>query len=207
MTPAYKLNVKQFIRQFCVDCANGTSRDTELDGITPYTVQGTVKSCATDGRLEVLCACSDDDGDGIGETSYKKLVYIGQDGSVTFLANYDRTLTNKYTPISPVDCNVPGDNLVAARARYKTISNVGTWVLGADSALPTSSVSVAVVSVGNVATPPTVTDAGGTYPLFYGQALSWSTQFSRDVSGLRPPLVFTSNLGDSLAVAWVEEVT
>ena len=177
--------------------------------VDPYVVAvgNTLAECSPGSTIKIECACDDADGDSVGEVSYRKIVSISNSGNVTLLATYNRALTALYTPVSPVDCNVPGDNLVAARARYKTLSGVGTWVLGADSALPTSSVSVAVISVGNVATPPTVTDSGGTYPLFSGQALSWSTQFSRDVSGLRPPLVFTSNLGDSLAVAWVEEVT
>lgn len=157
-------------------------------------------------EIEILCKCDDVNADGVGEVSYKEIVSIAPDGTVTSLAIFNQGMTAAYTPVNPVSCEVPGDNLTAAKPRYKVLTNAATWVLGADSALPTSSVAVSVIAVGNIATPPTVTDAGGTYPLFAGQSVAWATQFQRDVSGLRPPLTFTCTAGSVIAVSWLEEV-
>ena len=175
--------------------------------IDPYVVGAgnTLDECSPGSTIKIVCRCDDADADGVGEISYKEIISISNSGVPTLLSTYNRTLTAVYAPVSPVDCSVPGDNLVAARARYKVVSGPATWVLGADSVLPTSSVAVAVVAVGSVATPPTMTDAGGSNSLFSGQSLSWSTQFARNVSGLRTPLVFTANAGDILTVSWVEE--
>lgn len=180
---------------------NDDRRDTLLAEIS------TLLSNQNPSQIDVVCRCDDTDADGIFESSYKQIVSISPEGVVTILANYNQSLSAKYTPVSPGDCSVPGDNLVAARPRYKVLTGVGTWVLGADSALPTSSVAVSVIAVGNVAMPPTVTDVGGTSPLFVGLSLSWSAQFPRDIAGLRTPLVFTSHVGDVLAISWIEEVT
>lgn len=174
--------------------------------LDPYVVgAGNALSICSSGTIDILCKCDDTDADGIGETAYKEVVSISANGTVTVLATYNRTMTAAYTPVSPVDCSVPGDNLIAMSPRYKVLTNASTWVLGADSVIPTSSVSVSVIAVGNIATPPTVTDAGGTYPLFAGQSVSWSTQFDRDVSGLKPPLTFTCTAGSTLAISWQEE--
>lgn len=158
------------------------------------------------GKIEIVCRCDDTDGDGVGEVSYKEIVKIDDAGTVTVLATYNRTMTAVYTPISPIDCSVPGDNLIAVEPHYKVLTGAQTWSVAADATLPVTSVTVMVVAIGNVATPPTVTDAGGTHPLFSGQSVSWSAIYSRDVAGLRSPLVFTCTAGSTLAVAWTEEV-
>lgn len=156
------------------------------------------------GKIEIVCRCDDTDGDGVGDISYKEIVKIDDAGTVTLLATYNRTMTAPYTPVSPIDCSVPGDNLVAVEPHYKVLTGAQTWSVAADATLPVTSVTVMVIAAGTVA--PTVTDAGGTYPLFAGQSVSWSTIYARDVAGLRAPLVFTCTAGSTLAVAWTEEV-
>jgi hypothetical protein len=177
-----------------------------LDGITPYVTLGAVTICGSTTQIEIVCKCDDADGDGVGEVSYREIISIDAAGFVRSLATYNRSMTAAYTPVSPIDCSVPGDNMIAAQPRYKVLSGVGSWVLNTDTAMPTSSVTFTVVTVGSSATPPTVTDFGGTYSLFSGQSVTWSTQYARDVAGLRTPLTLTTRVGDTVAVAWVEEV-
>jgi hypothetical protein len=158
------------------------------------------------GRIEIVCRCDDTDGDGVGEISYKEIVKIDDAGVTTILATYNRTMTTAYTPVSPVDCSVPGDNLVATTPRYKVLSGVGTWVLNADSVSPTTSVTFTVITVGNVANPPSVTDSAGTNSLFAGQSVTWSVIHQRDVAGLKSPLSLSTKAGDVVSVAWTSEV-
>lgn len=158
-----------------------------------------------DGQIEVVCRCDDADGDGAGEISYKEIVSISPTGVVTVLANYNSGMTAPYTPISPVACSTPGDNLVRVRPGYKVLTGPEIFTLGADTTPPTVSVTFTVVTVGNAATPPTITTYAGTYPIFAGQSGSWSSVYSRDVSGLKPPLVITANAGDTIAVLWEDE--
>lgn len=194
----------RFLRRYTVDWRGNTvAHDTTLDGVTAYTVLGTVKACSA--TIEVRCACDDTDGDGVFETAYRRIVSIDPSGTVTILANYDKTLTTPYTPVSPGECDVPGDNLIGVRPKYRVLNTVDTWVLNADSIVPTISVTFTVVAVGNVLTPPTLETAEGTYPLYALQSLSFSAIYGRDIIGLKAPLVLTTNAGDVVSVAWTEE--
>ena len=153
----------------------------------------------------VYTKCVDTNGDGVGDTSYKEIVSITPQGLATVIATYNRTLTATYTPIAPVDCSVPGDNLIEVIPGYKLQSGLGTWTLNADSVVPTVSVTFTVITVGNIATPPTVTTYAGTSNLVQGQSVTWSATYSRDVSGLKPPLILNTKVGDVVAILWTSE--
>lgn len=173
--------------------------------LTPQPATSSICLPSSAGRIEIICRCDDTDADGVGDTQYRQIVKIDDAGVVTVLATYNRTMTAVYTPIAPIDCSAPGDNLIAAVPAYDVKIGAGVWTLNADSILPTYGVTVTVVAVGSTATPPTITTKIGTKPLYLNQSVSWGTQYDRDVSGLRPPLVLTTHAGDIVAVNWVEE--
>ncbi|PWI15961.1 hypothetical protein DI272_18675 [Streptomyces sp. Act143] len=110
-----------FLRAFTYDCTGlllGT-RDTELDGSTPYTPQGEVSVCSatagtgtTDSCAKQVierCGCDDTDGDGIGDVIYTELWAIDPCNGTdpVLLATYeDGDPAKPYTPVAPVECTV-----------------------------------------------------------------------------------------------------
>lgn len=193
-----------FLRQWVTDAVGAiVPRDTELDGSTAYTTVGTVRNCTA--QIEIVCRCDDTTGSGVGDTAYREIISIDAAGNVTLLATYNRTFTAPYTPVNPVDCSVLGDNLNRVIPRYMVLQGAGLWTLNTDSAIPTIAVTFVAIKVGDLNSPPTVTDVGGTNPLFEGQAANWGSIYSRDVLGLIAPLILTTNAGDICAVQWVEE--
>ena len=196
-----------FIRRF-IRNADGTYTVTNLalDGVTAYVPAGVIKVCGATQKIEVLCLCDDTDADGVGDVAIKEIVSIDDAGVVTHLSYYTEDLSAPYVPVSLVGCTPPGENYTQIVPRYRVLQGAGNWTLGADSSLPTQSVTFTVIAVGSVANPPTVTDALGTNPLFQGQAISWSILLERDFGGLKAPLILTTQVGDIVSINFTEEV-
>lgn len=198
----------QFMRHYQRTAGGSvTVVDTTLDGVTTYLPTGGIKQCGATSTLEVICRCDDTDGDGIPDKLFRSVLAIDSDGVTSILANYEQDLITPYTPISPGECDEIGDSLNRIVPRYTVLKGANkTWTLGVDSILPTTSVTIVCVAVGDPITPPTITDAVGTNPIFQGMSVGWSTQFSRDVSGLKAPLILTTNhANDVLSVVWSTE--
>lgn len=195
-----------FIRHYIynTDGTVNTTYNTTLNGVA-YTVVGAIDICVKSNVPVIVCRCDDTDGDNIPDKTYKAIVQIDDVGATTVLANYEEDLLTPYTPIAPMLCSNTGTDLVSVLPNYTVLQGAGTWILHTDSAVLTQSVTVTVITVGNMADPPTLTTQAGVHPVYEGQTVTWSVVFQRDILGLKSPLTITSKAGDIIAIHWTEE--
>lgn len=201
-----------FLRMYAV-AADGTvtTKDTELDGTTPYTVTGTVTTCAgtrpeeespgegCERFLREECRWDDVDGDGIGDTRYVDLLAVDScTGALTSLGTYAPGLTGPYTPVAPVE-NGPVAPAPAARgvqAHRLVLPPGGSWDAGTVPLLQ----AVTLVARGTA----TVTTADGPSDLVAGESIGWSVARDADAF-LVGPLLVTAGDGP-VAVSWTAGV-
>ncbi|MFF1965444.1 hypothetical protein ACFVW5_17885 [Streptomyces sp. NPDC058232] len=176
-----------------------TAADTALDGVTPYTVAGTVGVCpgAPDGPVKVVeqCRC-DQTADGVVE--YVELIAVAEGGTLTTIGTYDEAFA-PYTPVSPVVCPVEGaPPAMGVQARRVELAPGGSWSAAGVTLLQ----SVTAVShAGNG----TVTTMDGDSTLHDGESVTWSVARDADAA-LTGPLTITAGTG-TVTVAFTTAVT
>ncbi|MFJ3274016.1 hypothetical protein [Streptomyces sp. NPDC086776] len=173
--------------------------DTELDGVTPYTVAGTVGVCpgSPDGPVKVVeqCGC-DQTADGV--VGYVELIAVAEDGTLTTIGTYDEDFV-PYTPVSPVACPVVGAPPgTGVQARRVELTPGESWSAAGVTLLQ----SVTAVShAGNS----TITTVDGDSTLHDGESVTWSVARDTDAV-LTGPLTITAGTG-TVAVAFTAAVT
>ncbi|MGW2074268.1 hypothetical protein ACWCPK_38530 [Streptomyces sp. NPDC001953] len=176
-----------------------TSTDTALDGVTPYTVAGTVGVCpgAPDGPVKVVekCRC-DQTADGVAE--YVELIAVAEDGTLTTIGTYDEEFA-PYTPVSPVVCPVEGaPPAMGVQARRVELAPGDSWSAAGVTLLQ----SVTAVSHAGDGT---VTTMDGDSTLHDGESVTWSVARDADAA-LTGPLTITAGTG-TVTVAFTTAVT
>ncbi|MEU2487039.1 hypothetical protein ABZ593_20825 [Streptomyces sp. NPDC012617] len=193
-----------FLRRFTFDCDGGltSTQDLDVDGFTPYVVEGDVGHCTADGaaadavtpcdvqNVIQACRCDDTDGDGLADTDYVELIGVDCKGVLTPLGTYLPDLSAPYVPVAPVDCDQVDEGAEAAigvQARRAELAAGETW----DAAAWTTLQSVTAIAHGGTGT---VTTADGPSTLHTGEAATWSV--SRDTDALLTgPLTITADTG------------
>ncbi|MFI9418086.1 hypothetical protein [Streptomyces werraensis] len=216
-TAALTLTATPFLRRFTFGCdgALTSTEDLDLDGVTPYEVQGEAGHCTADGGTtgtvtpcdvqNVLqqCRCDDTDGDGLPDVGYVELLGVDCAGQLTSLGTYTDGLTEPYTPVSPVDCATVDEEEGAdppqgVQARRVDLAVGASWDAAAVPALQ----SVTAVAHGGTGT---ITTADGPSTLRPGESVTWSV--ARDVdAALTGPLTITTVTG-TVTVSWTQGVT
>lgn len=195
---------------------------TEADG-TPYVATGTLKlKCEpanfypfTDEFVDtsfkeiiINCLCDDVVGDLSDIVSYVEAFVQIVDSTnvltVQSLGTYtDETLTTTYTPVSPVDCDAIGSEITGFQTQRYYLTNQNTWV---PTNLRTLSIEIFVVEVGDVSTPPLITNANGVQtPLFVTSA--WESYNHGDDHLLRGGFQIDTFSGDKVIVKTTELTT
>ncbi|WP_309317391.1 hypothetical protein [Streptomyces salinarius] len=171
-----------------------TVLDTALDGATPYTVAGTVGTCAPEEcpirNVVTACRCDDTDGDGIADLDYVELMGVDCDGQLTSVGTYLPDLSAPYTPVAPVDCAESGDGadpVVTVQARRVELAAGATWNAAGFPTLQS------VTAVGHSGTG-TITTADGTSTLHPGETVTWSVARDQDAA-LAGPLSIAATSG------------
>ncbi|MFI5629219.1 hypothetical protein ACIA8E_07530 [Streptomyces sp. NPDC051664] len=176
-----------------------TAADTALDGVTPYTVAGTVGVCpgAPDGPIKVVEQCRCDQTPG-GVVEYVELIAVAEDGTLTTIGTYDEDFA-PYTPVSPVDCPVEGaPPAMGVQARRVELAPGGSWSAAGVTLLQ----SVTAVSHAGSGT---VTTMDGDSTLHDGESVTWSVARDTDAA-LTGPLTITAGTG-TVTIAFTTAVT
>lgn len=203
-TAVLTLNSTPFLRRFTFDCDGGltSTQDLDLDGVTPYEVQGEVGSCAADGGTTAAvspcdvqnviqaCRCDDTDGDGFADTDYVELIGVDCEGALTPMGTYLPDLSAPYTPAAPVDCDQTDEGAppaVGVQARRVELAAGASW---SAATYPTLQSVTAVAHAGTG----TITTADGTSVLHTSEAATWSVGRADDalVTG---PLTIAADTG------------
>jgi hypothetical protein len=204
-----------FLRRYAVDASGAvTTTDTGLDGITAYTVGGTVTTCAgapedespgpmpSGKQILERCGCDDTNGDGVGDVPYTELWGIdpyGVDGPVLLGTYRDGDLTQPYTPVSPADCVIDAGGGTTPPPTPVTIHSGGANLPASTAAsLPTSGLQSVTVTTLTGATD-VVTDSG-TVTIPAGASLTWSV--TRDQDQALTVTSVTTQAGSTALVAW-----
>ncbi|MDI9829691.1 hypothetical protein [Streptomyces sp. KAU_LT] len=198
-----------FLRALTYPAGGGTPTvtDTTLDGITPYTVTGTVGLCSPHQECQAQtllqeCRCDDSDGDGLPDTDYVELLGVDCTGTLTSLGTYLPDLSAPYAPVAPLSCEEPAegaDPAFGVQARRLELAAGGDpW----DAAAFPTLQSVTAVAFGGTGT---VTTTDGTSTLHAGEAVTWSVGRDADAA-LTGPLLITADTG-TVTVTWTQGVT
>ena len=171
------------------------------NSITP---SGTITpgACTEDPtHIETICKV---DVTASGITSFSTLVAVDPDtGNTTELGNYTPDLSGPYTPTGTV--SLPGDvgsDIIGVSSGRDVLDGAGTWNKPNNLV---QSISVKVLTVGNIATPPTVTDYRNvTTDLALGDYESWSVVTEAGPEVLTGDFTITSNAGDRVVITWTE---
>lgn len=188
-----------FLRHLVYDCTGALveTRDTTMDGTTPYTPTGTVGTCSTPCEAQSVldtCRWDDTDGDGVADTPYLELFGVSCDGALTSLGTYTEDLTGPYTPVSPVDPEDKGAPTAVLVEPHRIQLEPGqSW----DASTVPLLQSVTVTAHGGNGQIVTV---DGASTLFDGESVTWSL-IRPDDAALTGPLTITAGSG-TVTVSW-----
>lgn len=148
--------------------------------------------------------CDDVNGDGSVIEPFTRYFYVNDDGTTTTFADtqFVNGVGQPYTTVGTVSrCDEVGDALVGTTQHLRLIENGATWSRPASYV---ASVSISVATVGNVASPPTITDADGIVtPLLQGFSMSWDST-NNEAPWLVDGFSLSTNAGDAVYVVWTE---
>lgn len=214
-TAVLTLTSTPFLRRLTFDCDGGltSTQDLDVDGFTPYVVEGEAGHCTADGaaasavtpcdvqNVIQACRCDDADGDGLADTDYVELIGVDCEGALTSLGTYLPDLSAPYTPAAPIDCDQVDEGAPPAfgvQAHRVELAPGSTW---SAAAFPTLQSVTAIAHAGTG----TITTADVTSTLHTTESATWSVGRADDAL-LTGPLTIAADTG-TVTVTWTQGVT
>lgn len=149
-------------------------------------------------QFDQICLCDDVNGDGSNIVPFVRVIEYVEGGTVQIFGDFTPDYSAPYSATNPVDCNSIGSPTNSG-IRGLDVPPSQVW-----ASLPVTAESVTVIArtIGNPATPPTITTDAGTVSLILGQPYTWRK--AESAVFLNGTFSVTTGAGDNVSVIWTE---